>query len=79
MIVSLIGACGLRILWIVTIFQIPRFHTIHTIYISYPISWALTASVLLVSYLIIMRGIKKRRAAREEELKRKAEREALSA
>ena len=79
MIVSLIGACGLRILWIATIFQIPALHTIHTIYISYPISWALTALVLLVSHVIIMRGIKKRRDEREEELRRKAEREALNA
>ena len=62
MIVSLIGACGLRILWIATIFQIPKYHMIQVIYISYPISWSLTALVLAVSYVIIMRGIKKKQA-----------------
>ena len=79
MIVSLIGACGLRILWVATIFQIPKFHTVEVIYTSYPISWSLTAGVLAVSYVIIMRGIRKRRAEAEAERKRKAEREALRA
>ncbi len=27
MLVSLVGACGLRLLWIATIFQLPQFHT----------------------------------------------------
>ena len=40
MIVSLIGACGLRIVWIFTIFQMDR--TPENLYISYPISWAVT-------------------------------------
>ena len=38
MLVSLVGACGLRLLWIATIFQLPQFHTIQTINWSYPIS-----------------------------------------
>ena len=41
MIVTLAGACGLRLLWIFTIFQIPAFHTLFCLYLSYPISWAL--------------------------------------
>lgn len=45
MIVSLAGACGFRILWILTVFQIPAFHTIECLYISYPISWLLTGAV----------------------------------
>ncbi|MDO5549168.1 MAG: MATE family efflux transporter [Eubacteriales bacterium] len=40
-IVSLIGACAFRILWIFTIFQID--HTRFCLYVSYPISWFLTA------------------------------------
>ncbi|MBQ8563039.1 MAG: MATE family efflux transporter [Firmicutes bacterium] len=78
MIVSLVGACGLRLLWIATIFQIPAFHTIQVIYTSYPVSWFLTASVHLLCYVIIMRGIKKRIAAREAERRKKAESEDLS-
>lgn len=45
MIVSLIGACGLRLLWIATVFQIPEYHSLSTVYISYPITWTITLTV----------------------------------
>lgn len=41
MIVSLIGSCALRLVWIATIFQI--YTTPACLYVSYPISWAVTA------------------------------------
>jgi Na+-driven multidrug efflux pump len=40
MIVSLTGACLLRIVWIFTYFQ--THHTPEVLYVSYPISWAVT-------------------------------------
>ena len=52
MIVSLLGACGLRVMWIFTIFK--AYPALETIYISYPISWTLTASVHLICLLCIM-------------------------
>lgn len=60
MIVSLLGACGLRLLWIATVFQIPEFHTVTVIYLSYPISWTITLIVHVICYIIIWRGLKKR-------------------
>ncbi|MBQ8510907.1 MAG: MATE family efflux transporter [Clostridia bacterium] len=60
MIVSLIGACGLRLVWIATIFQVPEFHIIETIYISYPISWLVTFLVHLTCYIILTRRLRKR-------------------
>ena len=54
MIVSLIGACGLRIVWIFTIFQMH--HTLSTLYISYPITWIITFCAHLVCYLLIQKG-----------------------
>lgn len=51
MIVSLIGACGLRLLWIATVFQIPQFHTPKVIYTSYPITWTITFSVHFICFL----------------------------
>ena len=51
MLVSLIGSCLLRIVWILTVFQIS--HTQRTLYISYPLSWALTASTHGICYLIL--------------------------
>lgn len=35
MLVSLVGACGVRILTVATIFQLPAFHTIQTVYWAY--------------------------------------------
>lgn len=46
MVISLIGACGLRIAWVYTVFAL--FHEQWVLFISYPISWAVTAAVLLV-------------------------------
>lgn len=51
MVVSLVGACGLRLLWIATVFQIERFHTITFLYVSYPVSWFLTFMAHVVSFL----------------------------
>jgi Na+-driven multidrug efflux pump len=62
MLVSLVGACGLRLIWISTIFQIPAYHTISTVYWSYPISWALTLLAHSVCFLWGMRQLKARLA-----------------
>lgn len=51
MIVSLLGACGLRILWIFTIFVWHR--SLFTLYISYPISWVITFTVHILCYFIV--------------------------
>lgn len=60
MIVSLLGACAFRLLWIATVFQMEQFHTIKTVYISYPISWALTFFAHVVTFLIVRHRLKKK-------------------
>lgn len=55
MIVSLVGACGLRLLWIATIFQIPQYHSLETVYLSYPITWTITLSVHAITFLLVSR------------------------
>lgn len=57
MIVSLLGACGFRILWIFTVFKEHR--ALETVYISYPISWTLTAGVHLICLLLVIRKFPK--------------------
>lgn len=57
MIVSLVGSCLLRLVWIATIFQLFRSTT--TLYLSYPISWILTAAVHLICLLVVRRKLKK--------------------
>jgi len=51
MIVSLLGACGLRLLWLATVFQIPQYHTQDIIYLSYPITWVITFTVHALCYI----------------------------
>ena len=53
MIVSLIGACGLRLLWISTVFQIPKYHSLQTVYISYPITWIITLTIHAITFVIV--------------------------
>lgn len=59
MIVSLVGACGLRLLWLATIFQMERFHIPEVIYLSYPVSWTLTIIAHIICYIIIRKKINK--------------------
>lgn len=55
MLITLVGACGLRILYLATFYQIPRFHFYQSIFVSYPLSWGITFIVLLVVLLVIFR------------------------
>ncbi len=41
-VVSLMGACALRLLWVFTVFQIPEYHTQTVLFMSYPITWSVT-------------------------------------
>lgn len=59
MVVSLLGACGFRILWIFTVFQAHR--SLLSLYISYPVSWALTGAVHLACYFMVRRKLVTRR------------------
>jgi Na+-driven multidrug efflux pump len=51
MVMSLVGACGLRVVWIFTVFQWN--HTLHTLYLSYPITWGITFLAQLTCFLIV--------------------------
>lgn len=55
MIVSLTGACGLRILWIYTVFASHR--GLRTLYISYPVSWIITASIHAICFVVVYRRL----------------------
>ena len=60
MVISVLGVCGVRILWIYTIFQIPAFHTPVSLYLSYPISWIITFACQLVAFLYVYKKQVKR-------------------
>ncbi len=51
MIVSLIGACGIRILWV--FFILPLDRTLINLYWSYPVSWAVTFFAQFIMFFIL--------------------------
>lgn len=63
-ITTLVGACGLRILWIYTVFALKP--TLAVLYISYPVSWGLTALAHLLFSLKTRRELMARPDAVEE-------------
>lgn len=64
-VVSLVGACGLRIVWIYTIFALNR--TLTTLYISYPVTWGITFAAHLICFIVFLRKIKKNNPPANEE------------
>lgn len=52
-IVVLIGACIFRVVWILTVFR--EYHSLVILYLSYPISWALTSIILIGCYFFLKR------------------------
>ena len=58
MIVSLLGACAFRVVWIFTIFR--AFRSLENLYISYPISWVITTTVHLICFIVVFNKMKKR-------------------
>ncbi|MBQ7347549.1 MAG: MATE family efflux transporter [Clostridia bacterium] len=57
MIVSLLGSCALRVGWIYTVFTI--FPTLEVLYISYPVSWFLTALTHFIFCYVTLKKMKK--------------------
>ncbi|MBQ8382939.1 MAG: MATE family efflux transporter [Clostridia bacterium] len=60
MLISVLGVCGIRMLWIYTIFRIPEYHTPECLYLSYTVSWIATFLCQLVAYLIVFQRRRKR-------------------
>lgn len=59
MIVSIVGVCGFRVFWILTVFysytEFVNIKDLHLLYVSYPISWILTFIVHLICYIFVSR------------------------
>ena len=62
MVITIAGVVGIRIVWIFTIFQIPQFHTLRSLYFSYPISWAVTLIIEFVYFMVVTGKLKKQNA-----------------
>ncbi|MDD6142068.1 MAG: MATE family efflux transporter [bacterium] len=55
MIVSILGACVFRVVWVYTIFAAHR--TLQVLYLSYPISWTITAAAHCVMFILTKRKL----------------------
>ncbi len=64
MIVSFIGACGLRIIFIMTLFRLPAFHSLQNLYMSYPVSWTITFTAHIITFLLIRKRFPREDAAK---------------
>lgn len=60
MVVSLLGACGLRLVWLATVFQMEQYHTTDVVYLSYPVSWTITVAAHVICFIICRRKLKKK-------------------
>ena len=50
MLISILGVCGIRIVWILTVFKAPAFHSLDSLYFSYIISWL----ACIIGYIIYL-------------------------
>ena len=65
---TIIGACGLRIFWVIAVF--PHFRTLQSLTISYPVSWIVTGGVNgLILFLICRRMLRQAGSAEYAPLK----------
>ena len=60
-VISLVGACAFRVIWISTVFQAVQ--TLEAVYICLPISWAMTGLIFLGYTLLVLRKMIKKQKA----------------
>ena len=61
MLISLIGACGFRVVWLYTVFEAVKTPTV--LYLSYPFSWTISIAAQIVAFIILRNRLIKRKAA----------------
>ena len=49
MLITCIGVCGLRVVWILLV--VPYWHTMQMVAMNYPVSWVITAVIFVIYYL----------------------------
>lgn len=55
MLVSVVGICGFRVIFIFTLFRQIRWHIPESLYVTYPLSWVITFAANLIVCLLIRR------------------------
>ena len=57
MLVTILGVCVLRVVWVATIFRLPGFHTPGVLFASYTVSWFVTEVVQFVLFKTSLRKL----------------------
>ena len=57
-IITIIGACGVRVVWVYTAFQM--YPSLTTLYLVHPITWIITVASLTINLIIAYKSTKKR-------------------
>lgn len=57
MVVSVVGSCLLRVVWIYTVFA--EFRTLEVLYLSYPVSWILTAAAHFLFAILAVKRLRR--------------------
>lgn len=57
MIVTIVGTCILRVVWIFAIFPLSYFHNMRGLLLSYPISWILTGGTHFILFIILFKRL----------------------
>ena len=60
MIISFLGACVFRIVWVFTVFE--TWHFLWVLYVSYPVSWILTSAAHFLTYVVSYKKVMKKAA-----------------
>lgn len=58
MLISLMGACVTRVIWIYTVFAANP--TLQVLYLCYPVSWLFTICMQIVAFIVIRHNVQKR-------------------
>ena len=58
MLISLVGACVTRVVWIYTVFAATP--TLQVLYLCYPVSWLFTICMQIVAFIVIRHNVQKR-------------------
>ena len=59
MVITVLGVCVMRIVWILTIFSISEFHTLQVLYMSYIISWVISFIAQMIAFNIAYKKLVK--------------------
>ncbi len=57
LIITFLGSCVFRIVWVLTVFE--KFHDVRILYLAFPISWFITAATLFVMFFFCYKREKK--------------------